>query len=262
MAADSELTLAALSCELCQTTLQCRTVFRYDDDESKGGRRLNSQVMDPTLGLLPPSPSPASTLNTAHPTPCTARRLGRSLRQDPFIQAIYNNALQTANDTHTPTDTTQRTVPTDMADDRHHKIPELQGANYAPCYLSIQTYAATIEASDHLTSNPPRPDDIQHLKTYENKQNRLLSALLSSVPMEILGLLLVPHETPTPYDLIQQIVARINRSTKEDHQFLKIEAESIELENAKIGEYQTHHLKVRQKWWKLGISTLRTKKRP
>lgn len=47
--------------------------------------------------------------------------------------------------------------------------------------------------------------------------------------MDILGLLPVPEETPTPYDAIQQIIAHMNRSPKQDHQFLKIEAECIDL---------------------------------
>ena len=183
----------------CQTVLQCRTVFRCDDDESEVKRGNSTHRLWPLRlveYLLHPHPPHA--LNTAPLTPRTARRLGRSLRQDPFIQAIYNNALHTSNDTHTPTDTTQHTSPIEMETERHHNISELQGANYAPWYLSIKTYAATIEASDHLIGNPLRPDTNPQLKAYEKSQNRLLSAVMSGVPMDILGLLLVPQETTTP----------------------------------------------------------------
>lgn len=85
-----------------------------------------------------------------------------------------------------------------MEADKPPKIPELDTATYALSYLALKKYAAIIDALPHLQDNPPPATEPQALKSFTTKQNRLLAAVLGSVPIEIFGLLLVPEEDPSP----------------------------------------------------------------
>ena len=141
-----------------------------------------------------------------------ARHLGRAIRQNPSIQTLYHNAILTASDKHTPTDTTQHT-PTNihilpitstnnMENDKSPNLPHLQGANYAPWHLALRMYAFEIDATEHLSGIPQVTHNNGEIKQPETKQNRLFGAVLSSVSLNILGLILAPEQNPTAHELI------------------------------------------------------------
>lgn len=66
--------------------------------------------------------------------------------------------------------------------------------------------------------------------------------------MDILGLFLVPGEEPTPHALINSVIEYINQSGKEDHQFLKTEAENIQYSSESTTDtYLGEYTKVRER---------------
>ena len=85
-------------------------------------------------------------------------------------------------------------------------LPKLDSANYATWYFALESYAASIDATEHLKSDPAPPTDPAFLRSHTQKQISLLTAILSSVPTAVLGLLSVPGCRPTLHKLIKDII--------------------------------------------------------
>ena len=110
-------------------------------------------------------------------------------------------------------------------------------------YTSINT-----TASEYLETDPIPPIDPAQLKIHPHKKSKLLTAILGTVPSSVLGLILVPGDKLTPYKLTQDIIKHINQSTKDDHKYLKTEAESIRFTgDMSFDDYIRQHTAVRQK---------------
>lgn len=93
-------------------------------------------------------------------------------------------------------------------------VPKLASANYAPWLFAIEHHAQKLEPTAHLTYNPPVPIDPTEQQEYIQRKTRLTTAILTSVPPDILGQILVPDDEITAYELIKRIPAHINQTTK------------------------------------------------
>ena len=145
-----------------------------------------------TLAYLSQHPTP-----TTEPT-ITSRQTRRTRRQyHGLTNELYHNAKLTATDDHIPQDTTQ-TNP-DANNMKHSpQLPQLDNSNYAPCYIALESYATSIDASEYLETDPTPPIDPAQLKIQAHKNSKLLTAILGTVPSSVLGLIFVPGEKPTP----------------------------------------------------------------
>ena len=127
-------------------------------------------------------------------------------------------------------------------------MPKLDPANYGPWLLALRSAPYTTEASQHITGNPPTPSDADALTSYQKKKHSILGKILSSVPSEILNLLLTPLDDPTPYDLLTKIVTHLDTSNASDHEYLKQEAEQCNYTSGmSLQQYVTAHNTIRTK---------------
>lgn len=111
----------------------------------------------------------------------------------------------------------------------------------------LQTSRPNDLRKENLTSNPIIPEDPagQELKT--QSKTRLTTAILTRISSDIHGQILVKDDEPSPFHLINPIIAHINQATKHCHQVLKKKAKSIQFKNdTKLSGYVKEHKKVRQ----------------
>lgn len=157
--------------------------------------------------------------------PGLARRLRRRYVADiaTFTAELYELAQLRQQDNQIPQDTTQRQI----IDNINPKSPDFKAINYAPWNFALENYATVICATHHLEGKHTPPLQEQKLKTSNKIKSKLHTAILSSVSSEVLGLLFAPEDKPTLCDFVQKIVHHINRSTEDNHKYLKTEAESI-----------------------------------
>ena len=193
----------------------------------------------------------SSHLQTTTTAPTNDPRLIRRLRRQyhQITNELYHNALQAISDNHTPQDTTQA-LPHHTKDTMNNtsNLPKLDSTNYVPWYYALESYAASIDATEHLSSDPTPPLDPALAKTYTQKKSQIFTSILSSVPSSILGLLIVPGDRPTPRQLCHNIIKHINQSTKEDHRYLKTEAETIKFTgDHSIDDLIKDHTTIRQR---------------
>lgn len=90
----------------------------------------------------------------------------------------------------------------------------------------IETYAAITKAVIPININPKNLIDPASLEQFITKMSEMLSATLSLVPSEIFGPILLGMDKTTRRDLFPKYILQSNQSTKYDHQYLKIEAQS------------------------------------
>ena len=66
--------------------------------------------------------------------------------------------------------------------DKQPDIPRLDPTNYGPWIVATRAAAHTINAIEHITSNPNPPQDETELATFHRNKNYLLGKLITSIP--------------------------------------------------------------------------------
>ncbi|PXF48025.1 hypothetical protein BWQ96_02216 [Gracilariopsis chorda] len=131
---------------------------------------------------------------------------------------------------------------------RYTSLPKLNPANYFAWLFDIKNNDQNLEPTAHLSSSLAIPVDPVEHNTCMQKKTRLTTAILSSVPPDILRQIFIPGGSPLLHEFFTLIISLINQSTKEGPQFLQTEAESIQLQhNNKIGDYIKDHKQVHQR---------------
>ena len=130
--------------------------------------------------------------------------------------------------------------------DKRPDIPRLDPTNYGPWIVATRAAAHTINAIDHITSNPIPPEDTTELTTFHRNKNLLLGKLITSIPPQIANLILTPTSDPTPYDLIQAITSHLDTTNASDHKYLKQLAEQAHyLPDMTLEQYIATHEQIR-----------------
>ena len=105
--------------------------------------------------------------------------------------------------------------------DKRPDIPRLDPTNYGPWIVATRAAAHTINAIEHITSNPnpqktkpSSPHYIETKTTYLAKYNHVN-------PLQIANLILTPTNDPAPYDIIQAVTSHLGTTNASDHKYLK-----------------------------------------
>lgn len=131
-----------------------------------------------------------------------------------------------------------------------HKIhiPELNTDNYLPWLLALRSTAIVHNAQHHLEQNPPLPSDPALAQAHNKSKHQLIAIILSTVPSQVISLVLTPTTDPTPYDLLQSILSYLDTTNKNDHKYLKSQAESMHfVPGMTLQEYVSKHEALRTK---------------
>ena len=133
--------------------------------------------------------------------------------------------------------------------DKRPDIPRLDSTNYGPCIVATRAAAHTIDAIEHITSNPNPPQDKTDLTTFQRNKNYLLGstwAVNHVNPPQIANLILTTTSDPTPYDLIQAVMSHLDTTNVSDHKYLKQLAEQAHyFPDMTLEQYISTHEQIR-----------------
>ena len=111
--------------------------------------------------------------------------------------------------------------------------------------MAIDSTATTLDALNHVTTNPAISKDAAQISQYNKKRHTLRAIVLSTVPSDILNLLSIRPD-PSPKDLIDAVLNHLQTNTATDHKYLKSEAENLRLiSGMTIDEYVLKHNSLR-----------------
>ena len=125
-------------------------------------------------------------------------------------------------------------------------IPKLELSNYGPWLIALRSAAYTYDAIYHFEGNPPTPDNEQDLHTHTLAKHTLIGKIITTIPADILNLLLMPDEQPTQYDILQKLTIQLDTTNASDHICLKQLAEQCQIEEGQtVYEYVKRHETIR-----------------
>ena len=124
-------------------------------------------------------------------------------------------------------------------------VPQLDRNNPLFWKMAIDSKATTLDALDHVTTNPAIPQDAALIPQLNKERHTLRAIVLSTVSSDILNLLTIGPD-PSPKDLIDAVLNHLQTNTATDHKYLKSEAENLRLtSDMTIDEYVHKHNSLR-----------------
>ena len=124
-------------------------------------------------------------------------------------------------------------------------LPKLDPANYGPWLLALRSAAHALNAYEHISGDPQPPTEPTELQPHLKQKHIMQGKILSSVPADILNLLLTPSDDPTPHKLLSLITEHLDNSNSSDHKYLKQEAEQCFFEpGMTLSDYITAHYNI------------------